>query len=108
MINMLIDNAYESAGVLQQVQTDQPEGRSKSGIEGEGESSEGSSGDTDSESSDEETASSSEDNSIREVGTASGGRENWKLQETMKGVRGKKRGRQSERCRRRRRRKEWS
>ena len=43
----------------------------------------GSSGDTDSESNDEETASSSEDDSTRAVGAASGERGNWKLQETV-------------------------
>ena len=84
IISTLIDNTYDCAVVVvQQEQTDQLGGEIASGIEGEGESPEGSSGDTDSESSDEETASSSEDDSARAVGTASGERENWKLQETV-------------------------
>ena len=83
IINTLIENAYEAGVVLQRKQADQPGGKITSGIEGEGESPEGSSGDTDSESSDEETASSSEDDSVRAVGTASGAGENWKLQVTV-------------------------
>ncbi len=79
---MLLENVHDSAKVLQG-QTDQPEGRSESCTEGEGESSEGSGSDEDSESSEEETELSSEDDSIRENDAAPGERENWELQETV-------------------------
>ena len=73
----------ETVVLLQRKQADQPGGKIASGIEGKGESPEGSSGDTDSESSDEETASSSEGDSTGAVGAASAERGNWELQETV-------------------------
>ena len=81
-IALVLDRVSDCAEVLRG-QNDQSDDGGKDGNEGEGELSKGSGGDTDSGSSDEESASSSEDDSTREVGTASGERENWELRETV-------------------------
>ena len=113
IISTLIDNTYDCAVVVaQRKQSGQPGGKIASD-KGKGGSPEGSSGETDSESSDEETASSSEDDLARAVDTASNARGNWKLRVTEEmgsrgSARGRKRSRQSENCRGRRKRKEWS